>query len=532
LLLHDHLSEDGKLRKRATQLPAVTTKLLVIGLDAASATLLNRWTDAGHLPNFAKLRAEAAPVRLNADCMETLPGAIWSDIALGEPAQVHGWYFHPSQFFPDEGVSRQLSDAEIDGEHLFWTCASRAGRRCAVVDVPFVPLVHDFNGVQIRELAVHDVAYGMASAPPEVLQELMDRYGTPPLAHETCDWAVLTQGRAALLPPLLKRARTKTAMLLDLMDQGPWDLFFAVYGEPHCGGHQLWPQPRGRAGRSTDDWEPLRRIYEEVDDGIGRLAQKAGPDATIMLFTSHGMGTYFGGPQLIREVLSRLGVSNGREWPGRRLLRSLIFRARLSRPLADATNLRPGNSSLREKLQAFIGASRFPERSGRCRAFAVANNRIGAIRLRIKGRDAKAVMEPDEAQILKARLRDEFLRLNDPASGLQIVKSVCDVSGEFAGDRSPLLPDLLIKFRTDLGPLEHCVSPVVGTVYAPIGRGSVRRYADHVPQSRAWLRGAHVTRSIANTLDLAPTILELLGVLAPAHMRGQSFAARPQEAAE
>jgi predicted AlkP superfamily phosphohydrolase/phosphomutase len=509
----------------------VSANLLVIGLDAASATLLDRWADTGHLPHFARLRSQASQIRLDAACMETLPGAIWSDIALGEPAHRHGCYYHPGQFFPSEGVSRFVTTEEIGGDRLFWSTASRAGRRCAVVDVPFVPLLPDFNGVQIRELAVHDLAYGTASEPPGILEEALARHGRPAHYDEACDRSVGRRGRTALIDTLAKRARSKTAILCDLLDRDAWDLFFAVYGETHCAGHQLFPERMTGDDAARDVWEPLRRIYADVDEGIGRLIAKAGPNATVMLLTSHGMGPYLGGPQLIQEVLRRLGLSDGYEWPGRRSLRQLAFRARLSRPLADVFNSHPQRTRSRELIQNLLGASRNPESTSRSRAFAVQNNRIGAIRLNIAGRDAHGLVRPEAVPALKARICKEFTDLREPVSGERIVKSISDIEDVFPENRSALLPDLLLKFRTDLGLLQRCVSPRVGLVYDPPGRGSMRRFGDHVPQSRLWLRGARAIDRKGDILDIAPTILQLLGVPAASHMTGRALAEPWREAA-
>ena len=42
----------------------MSARVLVIGLDAAEASLLERWTNEGFLPTFARLARNATPVSL------------------------------------------------------------------------------------------------------------------------------------------------------------------------------------------------------------------------------------------------------------------------------------------------------------------------------------------------------------------------------------------------------------------------------------------------------------------------------------
>ena len=54
-------------------------KVLVLGLDAAEATLIERWAAAGELATFADLTRRGAVFRLD-NPLETLPEAIWHEL--------------------------------------------------------------------------------------------------------------------------------------------------------------------------------------------------------------------------------------------------------------------------------------------------------------------------------------------------------------------------------------------------------------------------------------------------------------------
>ena len=506
-------------------------RVLAIGLDSTSATFIDRWAEAGHLPHIAALRRRASEFRLDAECMETLPGAIWTDIAFGEPGWSHGLFYFPEQFQPEEGVCRKLAESEADMRKSFWGVASAAGRRCAVIDVPFMPLLADFNGVQLREFAVHDAWAGPASQPPTLIDELYASCGEPPIHRYMCDHRVATVGRKTLFEELLVRTDIKTNALRNLMAREKWDLFFAVYGDGHCAAHQLWPaRENGKLVSSVDGladpWEPLRSLYARIDEGIGALVADAGRDAQVILFTSHGMGFYLGGPQLLPEILRRLCLSSGWDWPGRRALRRLALMTRRRIPVPLIEDVAVLHTPRAQRLRAWLGAERYPAQLSRCRAFAMPNNRIGAIRLKVAGRDRDGAVAPAEADRLLDAITEELDRLVDPRTGLKLVRRIDRTDTRLGTGRSRLTPDLLVKFRTDIGPVERAYSPRLGNIHVPNTRPQYVRTGDHVPQSRAWIAtpshrgGAKFAHR--NILDLAPTILSLLDVTPPPpHMTGR-----------
>jgi len=507
----------------------MSARVLAIGLDAASATLVGRWTDRGYLPNIAALRKRAAVFRLDAECMETLPGAIWSDISYGEPAQKHGHFYHPTQFSPRSGMPSPLRDEEIVSEHLFWQAASDQGLRCAVVDVPFMPLLSGFNGVQIRELAIHDHAFGFKSSPPEVMEDFVARYGEPPMHGRTCDIAAEVEGRTVVSQMLRRRARYKTSVLMELMQREPWDLFFAVMGDCHCGTHYLWPL-RDSEGKwvspvegTSDIWEPLREIYRLMDEGVGQLIDAAGPDAKIILFSSHGVGTYLGGPQLIGEVLRRTHLSDGWDWPGRRQLRASALRLRNRTGARLAEEMPLAKTSVLVGLRAFLGATRLPQAYGRCKAYSVSNNRIGAVSVNLAGRERHGTVTASEAPAVLDEVTRLLERLEDPVTGQRLVKYIERTEDLYGSSRAATLPDLIVKFHANLGPLDRAWSPATGHFHVPNEKPYYRRSGDHVPQARAWVCAGDYPVGASgrgNVLDLGPTILELAGVERPPHMTG------------
>jgi predicted AlkP superfamily phosphohydrolase/phosphomutase len=203
-------------------------------------------------------------------------------------------------------------------------------------------------------------------------------------------------------------------------------------------------------------------------------------------------------------------------------------RTRLPRPVrAVVRRLVPGRA--RRRLQASAGSLAAPLQSPATRAVVLHNNRCGSIRLNVRGREPFGSVEPGaEAGALLDELKREIGVLEDPDSGERIVKRVVTATEAFGPDHHADIPDLIVVFRDDLGPLEACRSERVGVVRRPNLNPKTPRSGDHTRESRLWAIGPGIEPGPiegGNVLDLAPTVLALLGVPAPDDLDGRPLLA-------
>ncbi|HLG56677.1 MAG TPA: alkaline phosphatase family protein [Vicinamibacterales bacterium] len=512
----------------------MSARVIVVGLDAAEATLVEQWAAEGRLPTMARLIREGRACSL-ANSLGTLPGAIWPEITTGISGGRMALYYHPRQLHTGEARMRPVRVNEVDPEYFFWTLASRAGRRVAVVDpVQAVP-APAFNGIQLFEWGLHDRTFDIESDPPGLLDEVRARHGDHPI--HSCDrHGRQRSGYEHLLDGLLTGVARKTDVLLDLLQRDAWDLFVATYGETHCAGHQFWHflDPRHPWHEPT---APVRlhnamaSVYQAVDKGLGQLIDAAGPDAVLLVVASHGMGPATGGPQLLPEVLVRLGLGSSSHTGDSWLRRLKAKASRAPTPMVPVLRALAGIGFVK-RLQAQSGALLDPLESPLTRAVALRNNRCGAIRLNRTGREPFGrVNAGDEANALMTELRQELLALEDPASRQPIVTEVITATDAFGAGHHPDVPDLMVSFRTDLGTLEVCCSPRVGRVEVPLYHPSLPRSGEHTPNSRLWAFGRGVTAGQplpdANVLDIAPTVLSLLDVHVARRLDGSPIAIVP-----
>jgi predicted AlkP superfamily phosphohydrolase/phosphomutase len=494
----------------------VPARVLLIGLDSAESTLVERWASEGKLPALAELFEQGATYRLD-NCWSTLPTSVWPELTSGRSPGRIALFFPPSQLRTGEAEPRHVPPDEVD-PHGFWTIASDAGKRVAAIDLPWTVPPRDLNGILLAEWGTHDRWFGTASFPATLAGEIQDRHGDYPVRLCDDDYGDSTEERLRLASELLEAVDHETRLLLDLLGQEDWDLFACAYGQFQCVGHNFW------AFMDAPDRVPdaLRTaifdVYSKVDEGVGALRAAAGHEAVFVVVASHGMGPLTGGPQLVPEVLVRLGAGSGSGSAAK-------VRSRL--PIGVRGTIRKlVPPPLRRRLQWAAGSLPAPLSSPATTAVALPADISAYVRLNLKGREPNGSVEPGaEAEAVLDDLRRALLELEDPASGERIVASVVLAEEAFGRDRHPDVPDLMVGFRTDLGRLDACTSERVGHVRVP--HRIANRSGDHTGEAHLWLAGNGIPRpgatGRAHALDVAPTILSLLGVPIPADLDGRPF---------
>ncbi len=492
----------------------------------------------GHLPAFAALMESAAqcPVR---NPFGLFVGTLWSTFFTSLSAARTGFHCW-EEIVPGSYERRETTADSINGTP-FWETLSDAGKRVAVIDVPHSRAGRPLDGIQISEWGCHDRHFGLRTHPPELVDELVRRYGTHPIlgadARSVREWApddyVLRDGplrtsaeEEQLLAGMLAGADAKARLSASVLSEGPWDLFVSVFGESHSTGHQSWhvhdhEHPRHDPGLLQRIGDPLEQVYERLDRALAEHLALLGADTTLLVLLSHGIGPHYDGTHLLPETLRRLNACYRgqvqRSWQGR-----AFGAAWRTMPAASRTVAKPLVAGvLRSRASARqLGIVRDTETDDERREqlfFMSPNNFVvGGVRINLRGREREGRVAPGrEFDQLCDRLGEDFLTLVNVDTGAPVVRSVERTDEHYSRDHLDALPDLLLEWNHD-HPIETIWSPRFGLIHGPYTHW---RTGDHRPGGLLLARGPGLEpggrRPGIGIEDIAPSVAARLGVELP-----------------
>lgn len=506
-------------------------RLVVIGLDSADFYLIRKWMDEGHLPTLTSLAQRGIMQRLDSTA-DVGSDTVWPSFFTGtSPAKHNGFFSRRLKC----GTYRLIFEPEatIVKREPFWMPLGRAGKRIILLDIPKTYPRRDLNAIQLVGWGNHAPGWHADSWPAEILKEVRDRFGNYPV--QDCDRFVPSGFRelSRFYQTLLSGIQKKASVSRHFLTQEDWDLLITVFGEPHCAGHNFWHlmdshHPRYDRKSSETLGNVILNVYASVDAAIGNLMETH-PDATYVILSTEGMGPNYTGSFLLPEILRRLGVASNkgmlRRWAPSRLwgphairnLRSLLPTP-VRRAVESFKHIVPHKSwgSWKTRL---MNASEDWRQS---RAFCVPSDFNGAIRVNLKGREPCGLVEPGpEYDALCGELTEALSQLVNADTGRAAVSEVVRVDSIHQGEHLRNFPDVIVKWKGD-APICRLSSPRIGTV---VGTNQHERSGSHRPYGFIIAAGKPIARGKQSErgtiMDLAPTLLHLMGQDAPQDMDGQ-----------
>jgi predicted AlkP superfamily phosphohydrolase/phosphomutase len=503
-------------------------KVFILGLDGASIDVLGPLMDSGHLPNLKALAAEGARGPLLSTLPPTSPVA-WSTIVTGKNPGKHGVYDF-LEFAHDPLGGRVNSSRSIESETI-WEIATRAGRRSVVAGVALTYPLRPRAGLQIGDFlsppGVKDL-----SSDPALLAEMERALGP---YEPWCTAAYHRGNESVVLGRLRKFLDDHLAAIQFLLDRVEWDLFCYNLMAVDRLQHELWHVwDEGHPFRKDRDLGEAREgfidFFRTLDQAIGAIRKRLPAGTALLVLSDHGNGavTHYLNLNLwllregyvalkpgARVALKRWLFERGKNpaWAYRRLAR-LGFSELVTR------RLRGGQLGRLDRLADFLFLSRRDIDWTRTRAYAQGN--YGQLFLNLRGRQPQGPVEPGaEAAALSAEIRSKLLELKSAETGEPLIAQVHEADRLYHGPRRGLAPDLLVELRD---PRHHTIGLFDFTTHKLLQR-AFSMSGDHRREGVFFACGPAIaagsTPRSANLCDIAPTVLQLLGVPIPADVDGR-----------
>lgn len=507
-------------------------RVLLIGLDSADAELVESWMAAGEMPNFARLRERGSFNRLGTSA-EVMHVSAWPTLYTGTTPGHHGMY-HAYQIRAGE---QDIHRTEPDrcGQPPFWKALDDAGRKCIVFDAFMDYPLPGFKGKQILEYGTWTWFGEPGSTPAGLLDEIKRRFGPYPAPEHTSQLCV-PDDCAGFRDQLVAGARLKSRIVQALMKENEWDFMFVTFGEPHGAGHYLWhigdrdfPLHPGQ-GPSAGT-HPILDVYRAVDQAIGEIIDVVDDRTTVLVTSGDGMGPNYSGCHLMPDMLHRMGLYHAGNVGGggpaaAKPKKGLLSTIRQAIPLGwrqSVTRCLP--RSMRYKLSMMWTNSGIDW--AQSRVFCIPNSNEAYFRINLSGREPKGNVKPGgEYEDLVGRLKTELHGLTQPKNGVTAIERVTIMDEVYPGPRRSDLPDIATSWNLQARILDEIATPSAGLIHKQPGYMVSPFYTgNHRANAFVLTAGGDARVSTANghILDIAPTVLSLLGVDAPSNFEGRSW---------
>ncbi|ARS90174.1 alkaline phosphatase family protein [Natrarchaeobaculum aegyptiacum] len=285
-------------------------RAFVLGFDGVPWRLIDRWSEAGELPNFDRLREEGAAGPLESTTPPTTPLA-WPSIATGVWPDKHGIYGF-------QNLSRSYSHEMYTSADLecppLWEQLSPAH----VGNVPMTYPPRTIDGTMVTGMMTPSTEQGFTH-PSSLEDEIDERVPDYQISLDYPDYADRLDDFEVAVDGMLESRRELMTLQMDHAGDD-WELFFFVYTAPDRFQHLIWDEDR------------ILAHYRKLDDVLGEVIEYTDAhDADLYVVSDHGFGPI---EELVyvNHVLEREGFLARREEEGARgALASLgISRDRIS----------------------------------------------------------------------------------------------------------------------------------------------------------------------------------------------------------
>lgn len=495
------------------------SRVLVVGIDGGTLDLIRPWAEQGHLPHLARLMAEGAWGPLES----TLPpvtSPAWPSFATGKNPGKHGVF---DFIRPRGGDFEMVTSRSIHGPTL-WQILSAAGRRVGVINVPVTYPPQPVNGFLISGmLSPHSrrITY-----PEDLLAPYVDEIGPYRIAPSVQYKEGNEESFVADLVDLVER---RGRYALRLMDDHPWDFFMVHFQASDVLQHAFWrfvdpTHPRHDADVAARVVPLMRHVFERIDGLVGQMVERLDEGTTVLVMSDHGFGPLHWVVNLNLLFLDRGLLHLKRSALTR--LRAWLFRAGLTPAsiwhLIERVGLQnyvwQVSKSTRNKVVSKFLSFDDVDWS---RTVAYALGHVGQIYVNLKGREPHGIVEPGaEYEAVRERVIAALQDLRHPETGEPLVDQVIPGERVAHGPFARWGPDLHVVFdgyRAIAFPLFATDSRLV-TRQIRGDSGCHRRHGMLIAWG-AGIRPGPVEG--ARIMDLAPTILHLMGLPVPDDMDGK-----------
>jgi len=420
-------------------------KLIVIGLDGASWTILHPLIEKGYMPTLRNMVNNGVSSILEST-VPPVTGPSWISFATGKNPAKTGIF----DFLTRDPHSYRLKPArstQFRG-HAFWDYLSSLGYRVGIVSFPLLYPPYEIHGFMLSGVGA---PIGSNVCFPQELQkeieELIGDYEIYVNYHDPKydDEELFLRDLSAFIT---KHKR----MVKYLLENKDWDLFIYVFSATDWMQHLFWKHlddhhPLYDPNRSPSLRKKFVEFFHEIDSFLEEILDVVKYKANILLLSDHGFGTQDQCFNLFRWLREKgyLRISNLKR------MKANIKKCTL-KLLTLVNRLLKVKSLFSTKVINTVAEILSPEIADiinftKSRAYCLGHTiPFGAIYINLKGRDPQGIVDPEDYDELKAEIINELSKLSTEVGEPLDVK-VYDLKKIYNLPKNALAPDIIFTIN-------------------------------------------------------------------------------------
>lgn len=498
-------------------------KVLVIGIDGGTWDILRPMIKEGRLPNLKNLIGAGSWGTLETT-IPPITAVAWSSFITGKNPGKHGLF----AFMKRKRNSYDLTpiNANDRKEAAIWEIMNRHKKKTIIIGIPVTYPPSKVDGVMLSGMLTP--RGGKVSSSKKILKEINKNVGGYiPFPEKTYS----PKEKEKMLENLLQEVRSKTRVSLYLMKKYPWDFLAVVFNASDGVQHAWWKyldksHPRYDKRAAKEYQEKFNQVFEEIDKSIGEIIRAVNMKTTnLFIMSDHGCGPLENFFQTNNWLIKEGFLALKSDWLSK--LKYLLFKLGFTYKnvynLINKLGLEPTKKIDKRrgirKLVDQIFLSFKDVDWGKTKAYSLGY--IGQIYLNLKRREPQGIVKPGkEYQKTRQEIIKKLKSLKHPETGKKFITKIFKKEKIYYGENIDQAPDIIF-FPDNLksiafGDFEFASNKLIDPAFGLSGHH--RMNGIWVGTGQAIKKGKNIKAQI---IDLAPTILYLMGIPVPKSMDGQ-----------
>jgi predicted AlkP superfamily phosphohydrolase/phosphomutase len=508
---------------------------LVFGIDGGTFDLLLPWMEEGLLPNLKRVKEEGVSGILKSVLPPITPQA-WTSFFTGKNPGKHGIF---SFLAKKEGSYKEVTaDSTFCKSRTLWELLSEANKKIAVLNVPMTYPPQKVNGVMIcgflSSTRNRDFVY-----PPGLLNDIESKFGPYYIFGKVVDVATPLSDKfiEALIDDCQRMSEYKFKVAHYLMERDDYDvIMFHEWGTDRI-QHWLWhimdkSHPKYEKHLDQKFYGRILDFYRYVDKQIGKTMDLAGPQFSVFFLSDHGFCPVIRSIDLnvwllqegyikikksflsqFKYFLWRNGLTYDKLYPFFEKFLRYGFKTKMRDIRDNFSNLGIG------KWNPLLSLSDVDWT--KTKAYTVTGT-IGQIVINLKGREPQGIVnQGKEYRLLRDEIVEKLKNLYDSQKGKRVKGQVFTKEESYLGKFSFNAPDITYLPNLDRYQAGNITGFGSNTPFTDFTGFLATHNMDGIFMAKGPNIKMGETIDEASIMDLAPTILYLMGLKVPDDMDGK-----------